>query len=72
MFNFLENGLCFDKSENDIKEISKHEGLINYTIVFLANEKLLKVVQSDSNNELSKLLVLKKDLLNNEVNKILS
>ncbi|CAF0860955.1 unnamed protein product [Brachionus calyciflorus] len=61
-----EKGISFDKTRSELRELSKKEGLINYTMVFLPNEKIIKVKQNVDFNQISELVILKKNLLNIE------
>ncbi|CAF1057214.1 unnamed protein product [Brachionus calyciflorus] len=67
LINYLnENGISFDLSDGELREISKKEGLINYTMAYLPDQKIIKVNKNETFTNVNELVMLKKNLLDNE------
>ncbi|CAF0943796.1 unnamed protein product [Brachionus calyciflorus] len=56
-----ENGISFDRTHAELRDLSRKEGLINYTMVYFPNEKIIKINRGDDFNEISQLVNLKKN-----------
>ncbi|CAF1038911.1 unnamed protein product [Brachionus calyciflorus] len=61
-----EQSISFNITNSELREISKKEGLINYTMVYLTEEKIIKVNKNETFNSVNELVMLKKNLLDNE------
>ncbi|CAF1044533.1 unnamed protein product [Brachionus calyciflorus] len=61
-----ENCISIDLSDVELREISKKEGLINYTMAYLPELKIIKVNKNETFTNVNELVMLKKNRLDNE------
>ncbi|CAF0838696.1 unnamed protein product [Brachionus calyciflorus] len=59
-------GISFNKTVEEIREISIKEGLINYFMVYFPEEKIIKINQNQNMTQIRELVLFKKSILNDE------